>query len=405
MVSHSPPLAGTHVIELAGLAPGKYPTPVTNYVVLTASHPKVPFASLLLADYGASILRIDRPHPQAHTSAPPPPTADLLTRHKSSIALNLKSPGGLALLKDLLKHGDVFFDPYRPGVLENLGLYPSELVAANPRLIIARLTGFRRDGKYASMAGHDINYLAVSGALSQFGRKGELPYAPANILADFAGGGLMCAFGTLAALISRMKTGKGQVVDANMVDGSAYLASFMRYGLKTPLWNKPRGENILDGGSPWYDVYECEDGGYMAVGAALEMKFSEELIKGLGLDAELLKQRDDREVWPVHRETFRNRFLEKTRREWEQIFDGKDACCTPVLEQAELERQGYGQRLAVALSETPGLKIPLKEAWKSEGLKPGTGGEDLLKEWLGWKRGKDYKVEQGGLVKLDTSKL
>ncbi len=381
------------------------PISLVAQVILTPRHVKVPFASLLLADYGASILRIDRPHPQAHTSTPPPSTTDSLTRRKSSIALNLKSPDGLALLKYLLKHADVFLDPYRPGVLESLGLSPDELLAANPGLIIARLTGFRRDGKYASMAGHDINYLSVSGVLSQLGRKGEAPYAPANIVADFAGGGLMCAFGILAALLSRVNTGKGQVVEANMVDGSAYLASFMRYGLKTPLWDKPRGENILDGGSPWYDVYECKDGGYMAIGAALEMKFSRELIQGLGMDYELLKHRDDPQVWPMHREKLRKRFLEKTRKEWEQVFDGKDACCTPVLEQAELEREGYEQKPAIKLSGSPGLEIPQKDAWEGGGLAPGVSGEDLLEKWLGWKRGKDYKVEQGGLVKVYAAKL
>ncbi len=308
------------------------------------------------------------------------------------------------MLKDLLRKADILVDPYRPGVLESLGLSPNQLLATNPRLIIARLTGFRRAGKYANMAGHDINYLAVSGVLSQLGRKDEPPYAPANIVADFAGGGLICTFGILAALISRMKMGKGQVVDANMVDGSAYLASFMRYGLKTKLWSKPRGENILDGGSPWYDVYECKNGGYMAIGA-LEMKFSKELIAGLGMEEDLLKCRDDPEEWPMHREKFRERFLEKTRKEWEQVFDGKDACCTPVLEQAELEGDGYEQRPAVALSESPGIKIPQYEAYKSDGLAPGVGGEDVLEKWLGWKRGKDYKVEQGGLVKIYSSKL
>lgn len=290
-------------------------------------------------------------------------------------------------------------------MLESLGLDPNELLTANPRLIVARLTGFRRDGKYASLAGHDINYLAISGVLSQLGRKGEAPYAPANIVADFAGGGLICAFGIVAALISRAKTGNGQVVEANMVDGTAYLGSFMRYGLKTPLWNNGRGKNILDGGSPWYDVYECKDGGYMAIGAALEMKFSEVLIRGLGMDDELLKRRDDPEAWPMHRELFQKRFLEKTRLEWERVFDGKDACCTPVLEQAELEREGYEQRPAVLLSKSPGLKISETEAWKSKGLAPGVGGEDILGKWLGWKRGKDYKVEEGGLVKLNVAKL
>ena len=170
-------------------------------------------------------------------------------------------------MKEILCQADVLIEPFRPGVLEALGLDPKELVARNKRLVVARLTGFRREGKYSAMAGHDINYLAVSGVLGQLGRRDGPPYAPANILADFAGGGLMCAFGVVMALMARTRTGMGQVVESNMVDGVAYLASMMRLGLKTPVWDQPRGENVLDGGCPWYDVYECKDKGYMAVGA------------------------------------------------------------------------------------------------------------------------------------------
>ena len=364
-----------------------------------------PFASLLLADYGASVLRVDRAHLDAHTPRPPPPTSDLLTRRKSSIALDLKSPAGVALLKDVLERADVLIDPFRPGILEALGLHPELLLAANPRLIIARLTGFRRDGKYKDMAGHDINYLAVSGVLSQLGRKEGPPYPPANILADFAGGGLMCALGIIMALFHRTRTGKGQIVESNMVDGSAYLASFMRLGLKTPMWDQPRGENVLDGGSPFYDVYACKGGGYMAVGA-LEPKFFKELIRGLGLEGNSCTRRQlDRQSWPQMREAIRERFLQKTRDEWERVFDGTDACCTPVIGQDELEQQGYEQRAAVGLSASPSLDVGKDRARKSEGLAPGHGGEDLLKTWLGWKKGRDYIVQQGGLVKIDKPKL
>ncbi|MCJ1258517.1 Isopenicillin N epimerase component 2 [Lignoscripta atroalba] len=379
------PLDGLRVIELAGLAPG-------------------PFAGLLLADYGASILRIDRPHPSAHSSTTPPPTPDLLVRNKSSIALDLKSVGGLSLLKALLNDADVLIDPFRPGVLESLGLDPNELHTSNQRLIVARLTGFRRDGKYSDMAGHDINYLAVSGVLSQLGRKGGSPYPPANILADFAGGGLMCAFGIITALLAREKTGKGQVVEANMVDGSAYLAEMMRLGKKTPLWNQPRGENILDGGCPWYDVYECKDGGYMAVGA-LEPQFFTELIEGLRLDKTLLSERNDRAHWPKIRDLFQHTFKTKTRKEWEAVFDGKDACCTAVFEQEELENTGYDQRHPVGLRGTPGIKIDQNQVWTSIGLAPGSGGEDTLHKWMGWQRGKDYVVKGGALVKSVRAKV
>ena len=214
----------------------------------------------------------------------------------------------------------------------------------------------------------------------------------------------MCAFGILIALLSRAQTGKGQVVEANMVDGSAYLGTFSRFLRKTPLGDRPRGENVLDGGCPWYDVYECKGGGYMAVGA-LEENFFGELVKGLTMDQHLLDTRNDRTTWPTLKESFRKSFSEKTRQEWEQVFAGKDACCTPVFSQDELEEHGYEQRPAVGLVGSPGLAIPDSEAWSSQNLAPGAGGEKILEEWTGWRRGREYKVEGGGLVKTEASKL
>lgn len=363
-----------------------------------------PFATLILADYGASVLRVDRVHPDAHGSIPPPPTPDLLTRHKSSITLDLRSIDAVALLKDLLKHVDVLIDPFRPGVIESIGLAPTETLASNPKLIIARLSGFRRDGEYAVMAGHDINYLAVSGVLSQLGPRHGPPQPPANILADFAGGGMMCAFGILMALLERTQSGKGQVVENNMVDGSAYLGSLMRYGLKTPLWDRPRGENVLDGGCPWYNVYECKGGGHMAVGA-LEPKFFQELLVGLDLGKDFIRLKSDRKAWPDMKSKLQQRFLQKTRPEWEDVFQGKDACCTPVLGQAELVAKDYEQRLPIHLLRSPGHAIPQQEAWESKGLAPGIGGEELLESWTGWRRGKYYHVRNGGLVKIHAPKL
>ena len=335
---------------------------------------------------------------------PPPLTNDLLARRKSSIALDLKAAGATALLKSLLKHVDVLIEPFRHGTLEKLRLDPKELLSLNPRLVIARMSGFRNYEKYGSMAGHDINYLAVSGVLSQLGRSSELPYAPANILADFAGGGLMCAFGIVMALLNRATNGKGQIVEINMVDGSAYLASFMRYSLKTPLWSSPRGENVLDGGCPWYDVYECKDGGHMAVGA-LETNFFEELLLGLGIDREVSDKRNDRRIWPDLRKQFQHEFKQKTRQEWETVFNSKDACCTPVLGQNELENMDYEQRLPVGLLGTPGLRLSQNDGWNGTALAPGAGGEDLLKAWAGWKRGRDFDVVRGGLEKTNSAKL
>ncbi|APA12567.1 hypothetical protein SS1G_03793 [Sclerotinia sclerotiorum 1980 UF-70] len=400
-----PPLTGIRVLEFAGLAPG-------------------PFAGLLLADYGASVLRIDRAIPNlTHTSSIPPPTADLLTRHKSSIAVDLKSSAGISFIKSLVAHCDVIIDPFRPGVLEKLGLSPDVLLQLNPRLILARMTGFRRDGKYKDMAGHDINYIAVSGALSLLGRKHEKPLPPANILGDFAGGGAALFQGILLALLAREKSGKGQVVEANMVDGSAYLVSFPRMLRKTPMWNKPRGENTLDSGSPYYDTYKTKDGKYMAVGA-LEPQFFKELIKGLGLEGTgIEKTREDRKTWPEMRKTFTRLFKAKIRSEWEAIFDGTDACCTPVLDYDELEndpsREG-DQRPMVTLRKTPSLAMSTNSnqdpsigqgpgveggSYTGKPLYPGEGGEKTLNQWLGWKRGESYDVVNGGLIGKKHSKL
>jgi alpha-methylacyl-CoA racemase len=213
---------------------------------------------MLLADYGATVLRVDR--------APVQPSSDQLTRRKTSICVNMKSPAGIALIKKILPSIDIVIDPFRPGVLEKLGLGPeSVMLKINPRLIVGRMTGFRRDGKYSMMAGHDINYIAVSGVLSLFGRKGEKPYPPGNVVGDFAGGGAMCFLGILLALLARDRTGFGQVVEANMVDGSNILATMPRLGLKTEVWSAERGTNMLDGGAPFYGTYETRDGKYMAV--------------------------------------------------------------------------------------------------------------------------------------------
>ena len=253
------------------------------------------------------------------------------------------------------------------------------------------------------MAGHDINYLAVSGILSQFGPEQQPPAFPANVLADFAGGGLMCAFGILLALIERGRTGKGQVVQNNMVDGVAYLGTFMRFLRKTPVWDGDRGENLLDSGCPWYQVYECKDGRFMAVGA-LEPKFFNKLVKGLELLG-VVEQDFGKGKWPDMKAVIEMRFKEKNRQEWEKIFEGTDACCTPVLEQAELEAMGYEQRLPVDLGTSPGREIAKEQAWASEGLVPGEGGEAVLEKWMGWRRGRHYEVVKGGLVKIEKAKL
>jgi alpha-methylacyl-CoA racemase len=351
------------------------------------------------------VLHIDRPSPI--------PSTDLLTANKSSIALDLKSPSSLSILLSLIPTTDILIDPFRPGVLEKLGLDPaSTLKKLNPRLITVRLTGFRRDGKYSAMAGHDINYLAVSGALSLLGAKSLPPLPPGNILADFAGGGMVAFLGVLLALIQRGVSGKGQVVEANMVDGVSFLATFPRLALKTPAWSAERGTNLLDGGCPYYGCYECKDKGeYVAVGA-LEPQFYKELLKGLQLsESQVLPRgfkgdRNDKGSWEYMKGVFEQRFKEKTREEWEAVFDGTDACCTPVLKMGELESQGFDQRPVVGLKESPGIGLPGKSAYTGKALRPGEGGEEALKQWMGWRKGKEYNEDSNGaLVVASKSKL
>ncbi|KAL8371731.1 hypothetical protein RB595_001505 [Gaeumannomyces hyphopodioides] len=409
-----PPLAGLKVLEFAGLAPG-------------------PFAGMLLADAGASVLRIDRASPSSPATAAP--TADLLARRKASIAVDLKSARGVALVRELAARADVLIDPFRPGVLERLGLGPDDLRPQMERaggLIYARITGFRRDGRYAHMAGHDINYLAVSGVLALLGRAGARPTPPWNILADFAGGGAALFQGILLALAARgsgpAAGGRGQVVEANMVDGSAYLASYPRFALKIPLLGgAPRGENLLDSGCPFYDTYEtAERGRYVAVGA-LEPRFFAALLRGLGLQDKGWEARQhDRDAWPEMRAEFERVFRTRGRDAWEAVFDGTDACCTPVLGFGELEREREGrrrregdQRPPVGLRDTPLLAVhqgAVDPAAQGQGegvpgsgyeaaqLRPGDGGEELLGRWLGWVKGRDYDEQDGGLVLKQTSK-
>jgi alpha-methylacyl-CoA racemase len=308
-----PPLDGTRVIELAGLAP-------------------VPYCGMLLADFGADVVRVDRIRPGFLPSRPDDP----MGRGKRSIRADIKTPGGAEVVRRLSLRADVLLDPFRPGVLERRGLGPGDLLGANPRLIYARLTGFGQSGPHASRAGHDINYLALSGALSLCGRQGAPPAPPANLLADFAGGGLMCAFGVVLALLERGSSGQGQVIDAAMVDGAASLTTAVHYLRHVGVWKDDHGTNWFDTGAPWYDVYETADGKYMAVGA-LEPPFFAALLAGLGIDASSLSHPMDPSGWPAMREAFASAFRSRTRAQWCEVFDDVDACVSPVLGLGEVE--------------------------------------------------------------------
>jgi len=248
-------LQGISVLELAGLAPG-------------------PYCGMVLADFGARVVRVDRLGSRGDVS--------FLARGKRSLAVDLKRPQGAAVLRRLCARTDVVLEPFRHGVMEKLQLGPEILQKENPKLIYARLSGFGQSGRFSRVAGHDINYLALSGVLSKIGRSGENPYPPLNLLADFGGGGLMCTLGILMALFERTRSGKGQVIDASMVEGTAYLSSFLWESQQLGMWEQPRGQNLLDGGAPFYTTYKTADGGFMAVGA-LEPQFYKLLIKDFHL--------------------------------------------------------------------------------------------------------------------------
>lgn len=352
----SRPLDGIKVIEMAGLAPS-------------------PYCGMLLADFGADVVVVDRPI-KGRPETPNFMEKNPFYRGKRLIRMNLKTPEALSIIRKMIEQYDVLIEPYRSGVMESHGIGPEEALGINPRLIYARLTGWGQDGPYSSMAGHDIDYIALSGALSLFRRKGERPLPPCNLLGDFAGGGMLCAMGILLALIERNRSGKGQIIDAAMVDGAANLATFFFGLLGHGLMTLDIGTNVLDSGAPYYQTYETADGKYIAVGA-IEARFYEKLIEGLGLDPSELPAQNDMKHWPEMIKRFASIFKTKTRDEWMQIFEGTDACVAPILELNEvashphnrhrgvfLKREGIVQPApAPRLSRTPGAAglIPKKE--------------------------------------------
>jgi alpha-methylacyl-CoA racemase len=300
------PLHGVRVVEIASLAPA-------------------PFACMVLSDLGADVLRVDRP-----TSVGGEAAIDPLGRGRQSIGLNLKDPAGVEVLLRLLDTADVLIEGFRPGVTERLGFGPDVCLERNPGLVYGRMTGWGQEGPMAQMAGHDINYIAVAGALDPIGRAGERPLPPLNLVGDFGGGGMLLAVGVLAALYERSRSGHGQVVDAAMVDGASLLTSFIHGMRGQGFWQDARGTNLLDGGAPFYDTYETADGLHMSVGA-LEPQFYAALLRGLGLEGEDLPAQNDQARWPEMRARFTEVFKARTRDEWTQIFDGTDACVAPVL--------------------------------------------------------------------------
>lgn len=273
--------------------------------------------------------------------------------------------------------------------MEKLQLGPETLQRENPRLIYARLSGFGQSGRCSQVAGHDINYLALSGVLSRIGARGQNPYPPLNLVADFGGGGLMCALGIVLALFERTRSGRGQVIDANMVEGTAYLSSFLWKTQNTGLWDLPRGENVLDGGAPFYTTYKTADGGFMAVGA-IEPQFYKQLIQGLGLKLEELPSQMSTTHWPDMKKMFADAFAKKTKAEWCQIFDGLDACVTPVLTFEEAACHGHNkdrgtfitdEELGTSPRPAPQLSRTPAEPYSKRDALIGEHSEEILKEF------------------------
>jgi alpha-methylacyl-CoA racemase len=304
------PLAGIKVLELEAIGP-------------------VPFCGMMLSDAGADILLVDRPSDPGLGLALER-EQDIMLRGRRSVMLDLKTAGGVAALLQLVERADALIEGFRPGVLERLGIGPDVLLARNPKLVIGRMTGWGQDGPLASRAGHDIDYIALSGVLHAIGHVGERPVPPLNLVADFGGGGMMLAFGVAAALLDARRSGKGQVIDAAMVEGASLLTAMCQGMVAAGTWQEKRGSNVLDSGAPWYDTYETSDGRFVAIGA-IEPKFYAELLDRLGLSGEKLPEQNDRSGWPALRARFAAVFRTKTRDEWSRIFADSDACFAPVL--------------------------------------------------------------------------
>ncbi|XP_003739153.1 alpha-methylacyl-CoA racemase [Galendromus occidentalis] len=376
-------LRGVRVLELAGLAPA-------------------PFCGMVLADFGASVIRVDRLNTK-HDN-------DRLSRGKRSIAIDLKKNEGRSLLKKMVDKSDVLIDPFRPDVLEGMGLAPNDLLRSNPKLIVARITGYGQDGPWSRAAGHDINYVATSGVLSMLGKSESPPFPPVNLLADFAGGGLLTAMGICAALFERTVSGKGQIIDTSMSEGAAYVSTFLwrtrSPRMNIPIWFSDRGNNVLDGGTHFYQTYETSDGKFVAVGA-LEPQFYAEFIRGIGLDPDTFPQMQDMDE---AKEVVSKIFKTKTREEWASIFKDTDACVTPVLDFEEVHKNEQNEardaftsydgtlapRAAPRLSRTPAQIDPVEP-------EPGEHSLEILHE-IGLAE-ESRKLLEDNIVQIARSKL
>ncbi|WP_422745459.1 CaiB/BaiF CoA transferase family protein [Mycobacterium sp. WMMD1722] len=360
------PLHGLRVVELAGIGPG-------------------PHAAMILGDLGADVVRIERP---GKGSGSPSKGRDQLLRNRRSVAANLKSDEGRDLVLQLVAKADVLIEGFRPGVTERLGLGPEDCAKVNDRLIYGRMTGWGQTGPRSQQAGHDINYISLNGVLHAVGRAGERPVPPLNLAGDFGGGSMFLLVGILAALWERERSGKGQVIDAAMVDGSSVLAQMMWAFRAMGMWTDVRGENMLDTGAPYYDTYTCSDGRHVAVGA-IEPQFYAELIAKLGLTDAGLPDQNDMSRWPELRERLTEAFAAHDRDHWTRVFAGSDACCTPVLSFGEVQDEPHNTERDTFYREgeylfpapAPRFSRTPNAAPTPPGV-PGADTEDVLRDWV-----------------------
>jgi len=358
------PLAGIKVLEFESIGPA-------------------PFAGMLLADMGADVLVIDRPA-STDLGLKRERWYDVMMRGKRSVTLDLKSKTAREAALALAGKADALIEGMRPGVMERLGLGPEEALKANPKLVYGRMTGWGQDGPLAPRAGHDINYIALAGVLNAFGRKGEAPVPPLNLIGDFGGGGMLLGFGVACALLEAARSGRGQVVDAAMVEGAALLATMFAGFLKAGSWSETRGDNILDTGAPWYDVYETKDGKYVSIGS-IETRFYEELLQKLGVPD--LGQHD-RKRWPEMKMLFSRTFKTRTREDWCKVFEGSDACFAPVLSWSEARAHPHNAARGAYL-EVAGVRQPAPAPRFSRSVaalpeappERGAGGRLALERW------------------------
>jgi len=363
----SGPLSGVKVLELAGIGPG-------------------PFCGMLLADMGADVLRVDRAQ-EGDLGLPVEPKFDIIARGRRSIALDLKRPESVAMVLAWAAKSDVLIEGFRPGVTERLGLGPDACLARNPRLVYGRITGWGQDGPLAQAAGHDINYIALTGALHSIGRKGEAPVPPLNLVGDYGGGGMYLAFGVACALFEARASGKGQVIDAAMTEGAASLMAMFYGRMAAGHWRDERGVNVLDTGAPWYDAYETADSKYVAIGS-IEGRFYAELLQRLGLDPKTLPGQHERKRWPELRAAFTTAFKARSRDAWCKEMEGTDVCFAPVLSLTEAPQHAHN-RARGAFVDIDGVPQPAPAprfsrtpgAISRGAPRRGEGGAQALADW------------------------